>query len=260
MRDDAEPGQAIQLTDLPEIGQMTRVHVFSMGPIRPGQERDRIIGWARDATRGLDDGLISWCASQPGAPGPPTGPPPPPAIYLARIAFDTDGNITGLAEPLSSTPLVTSATTHDWSPDGRRLVYTKPGRTNVLHIFDLTTGQSSALTEGEAPAWSPDGAWIAFHRGRASLHLIRPDGSALRTLARKDPPPGTVLMPIGPGFYRVVWAPDSSALVYDFWDYWGLNITHHELFHLSLSGGKPQRLTPNLMTDASPVAWFEGEK
>jgi Tol biopolymer transport system component len=261
VRDDAEANQAIQLTNLPEIGQMTGVNVFAMTLIHPGQERDRIIGWARDASRGLDDGLISWAATKPMAPSARSGPPSPPAIYLVRVAFDAAGDITGLAEPLSAIPLVTNATTHDWSPDGRRLAYTKPGRTNALHILDLETRQSSALTEGEAPSWSPDGEWIAFHRGNASLHLIRPDGSDLRTLGRLDSPAGMKFLgPPRPGFYRVVWAPNSKALVYDFWDYGGLNTTYHQLFHRPLDGGEPQSLTADLMTDTSPVAWLEGEK
>ena len=261
VRDDAEANQAIQLTDLPGIGQMAGMQVFAMGSIRAGQERDRIIGWARDAARGLEDGLISWAATKPLAPGPPTGPPSPPGIYLARVAFDSEGNITGLAEPLSSTPLVTNATTHDWSPDGRRLVFTKPGRTNVLQILEVGTRQAATLTEGEAPAWSPDGTWIAFHRGNASLHIIRPDSSGLRTLGRNDPPKGmTFLGPPRPGFYRAVWAPDSQALVYEFWSYGGLDNTYHELFYRLLGGGKAQCLTHDLMTDASPVAWLEGEK
>jgi len=268
VRDDARPDQTVQLTDLPGIGQMTRIHVFSFGSFRRGQEQDRIINWARDAARGLDDGLISWAAHKPMEPGaqagPPSGPPSHPGIYVARVAFDAAGNITGLAEPLSSEPIVTQATTHDWSPDGRHLVYTVPGfltqsRTNALKILHVATGLSSLLTEGEAPAWSPDGNWIAFHRGNASLHVIRPDGSGLRTLGRNDPPRGMEFLGVPrPGFRRVVWAPDSKALVYAFWEYGGPNPTYHHLFYRPLRGGEPQCLTPDLMTDASPIVWLEG--
>ncbi len=260
MRDDAEAGQGFQLTDLPGRGQMTHVNGFSMRPIQTGRERDRIIGWARDAGRGLDDGLISWAATKVMDINSPTGSPPPSEIHVARIAFDTDGNITGLAEPLSPEPLVSGASTHDWSPDGRRLVYTKPGRTNLLQILELETGQSSALTEGDAPAWSPDGNWIAFLRGHASLHVIRPDGSGLRTLGRMDPPPGVKFFFPWPGFYRVVWAPDSTALVYEFRDDIGPYKTCHQLFYQPLDGGQPECLTRNLQADASPIAWLEGKR
>ncbi len=267
VRDDARPDEAIQLTDLPGIGQVTGIHVFSFGSFRRGQERDRIINWAHDATRGLDDGIISWAASKPMEPGAQNGPPAFPGIYIGRIAFDAAGDITGLAEPVSPEPLLAGATTHDWSPDGRRLVYTLPGyvtqsRTNVLKILDVATGQSALLTQGEAPTWSPDGNWIAFHRGNASLHVIRPDGSDLRNLGRMDPPAGMKgwISPPGPGFYRVVWSPDSKAMVYEFWEYGGLGTTYHQLCYRTLGASEPQCLTPDFMTDASPVAWLEGER
>jgi serine/threonine protein kinase len=258
MRDDAEAGQGLQLTDLPGLGQMTHVNGFSIRPIQTGREPDRVIGWARDASRGLDDGLISWAATK--AKNSPTGSSPPSEIYVARVGFGPDGNITGLAEPLSVEPLVVGASTHDWSPDGRRLVYTRPGRTNLLQILDMQTRGASLLAEGRAPAWSPDGNWIAFLRGHASLHVIRPDGSGLRALGRMDPPPGVVFGFPWPGFYRVVWAPDSRALVYEFREDIGPYKTYHQLFYQALDGGQPQCLTRNLQADASPIAWLEGEK
>jgi serine/threonine protein kinase/Tol biopolymer transport system component len=261
VRDDAEPEKAIQLTDRPPKGQMADMLVFSVGLIHAGWERDRIIGWARDANRGLDDGLISWCAMKPEDPG--SGRSVMSAIYTVRVAFDDQGNLTGLAEPVFATPLLSEASHHDWSPDGRRLVYASPGRldgTNVLRIFDVETRRSSTLTAGEAPAWSPDGNWITFHCRHASLHIIRPDGSGLRTLGRDDPPAGMKYLLPRPGFYRMVWSPDSKGLAYDYWAYGGLNITYHELFYRALDGGEPERLTGHLKADASPIAWVEGER
>jgi len=134
------------------------------------------------------------------------------------------------------------------------------GGTNVLRIFDLETKQSSALTRGEAPAWSPDGNWITFHRRNASLHIIRPDGSDLRTLGRVELPVGfSGWIGFPPGFYRMVWSPDSKGLVYEHWAYGGLNTTYHELFYRALDGGEPERLTGNLRADASPIAWLKEE-
>ncbi len=264
VRDDAEPGQAIQLTQHPPRGQMADALVFSFGYFHADWERTRVINWARDAKRGLDDGLISWSAVKTWDPATPGGPPPLPGIYVARLAFDAQGNITGLAEPMSPEPLVPEASNHDWSSDGRRLVYASPGvmgGTNVLQILDLETRQSSALTPGDAPAWSPDGNWITFHRRNASLHIIRPDGSDLRTLGRMELPVGfSGWIGFPPGFYRMVWSPDSMGLVYEYWAHGGLNVTYHELFYRALDGGEPERLTGNLKADASPIAWLEGEK
>ncbi len=239
---------------------MRHVNGFAFRPIQTGRDSDRVIGWGHDARRGLNDGLISWAATKVIEKNSPGGSPPPSEIYVARVAFDTNGNITGLAEPLSPEPLVIAASTHAWSADGRRLVYTKPGNTNLLQMLDLETRQSSLLTEGQAPAWSPDGNWIAFLRDHASLHVIRPNGSGLRTLGRMDPPPGVAFLFPWPGFYRVVWAPDSRALVYEFRDDIGPYKTYHQMFYRTVEGGQPVCLTRNLQADASPIAWVEGEK
>lgn len=264
VRDDAEPDKAVQLTHQPPRGQMADALVFSMGTIHPGWERNRVLTWARDASRGLDDGLISWAAMEPWNPAMTNGPPPSPGIYVARIAFNDRGDITGLAGSVLSTPLVAEASNHDWSPDGRRLVLASPGRfggTNTLQILDPETKQSSTLTTGDAPVWSPDGNWIAFHRRNASLHIIRPDGSDLRTLGRVELPVGMKgWLPPAPGFYRMAWSPDSKGMVYEYWAYGGLNVTYHELFYRALDGGDPERLTGHLRADASPIAWVDGER
>lgn len=65
-----------------------------------------------------------------------------------------------------------------WSPDGRRIVFTR-GSTSIIADFslrwvDLRTGRQRALTHGTGhldrdPAWSPDGGRIVFVRSRDSL-------------------------------------------------------------------------------------------
>lgn len=83
-----------------------------------------------------------------------------------------------------------------------------------LHVVDLETGTASQITTGPcsetAPAWSPDGAWIAFRSNRTGdadnnhredLWLVRPDGSEVRRLTRGD-------LALG----RPVWSPDSRAV------------------------------------------------
>ena len=78
-----------------------------------------------------------------------------------------------------------------WAPSGTRLVFERstplPDGTDAHHLFvlDLANGAIGQLTAGASdeigPAWSPDGAWIAFARldgqGHAAIWRIRPDGS-----------------------------------------------------------------------------------
>ncbi|MBI2895137.1 MAG: PD40 domain-containing protein [Deltaproteobacteria bacterium] len=88
------------------------------------------------------------------------------------------------------------------SPDGKQAAFTRRetnGRTRV-HVGDVSRdhiGKVRPLADGGGladahPAWSPDGAWIAFHRYEgASGHTsqickVRPDGRGLTPLTTSD--------------------------------------------------------------------------
>lgn len=58
-----------------------------------------------------------------------------------------------------------------WSPSGDKIVY---GQKHHLMLFDLATGSSSVLTEGDSPTWSPDGRRIAYERPDHSIGLFNP--------------------------------------------------------------------------------------
>lgn len=120
-----------------------------------------------------------------------------------------------------------------WSPDGRRIVYDMNQSTPqelVLHrlaifVLDVETGRISKIAEGEAPAWSPSGEWIAYleHSEDVSnqqwinaplpdrLSIMRPDGTGSKVLVTL--PPNRVFAE------SPVWSPDSTKiLLNEVWD------------------------------------------
>lgn len=91
----------------------------------------------------------------------------------------------------------------DFAPDGRMVYVHAQADHAVLMLLSSEDGTTSVLTEGEVPAWSPDGSWIAFAPDRSygrGIFLIRPDGTDRRRLTEVGGWP--------------VWWPDGSRIGY----------------------------------------------
>ena len=107
-----------------------------------------------------------------------------------RIVFDTGTGLPGFvpavevvnADGTGTRLLADSATQPRFSPDGTQIAFDSDGR---IWTMNANGSDQKQLTEGLAPAWSPNGHMIAFLRGSSpyQLYVMNVDGTGQRQLA-----------------------------------------------------------------------------
>ena len=141
-----------------------------------------------------------------------------------------------------------------WSPAGGSLAYTAPRKLgkrwdNELHVVDAAGGRDRVLASSRAdeaePAWSPDGARIAFstvRRGQRDVFVIGADGRSLVNLTRSR------------GYdNEPAWAPNGQRIAF---------VRKSGLYVVSAAGGVRRRITgfpeahhPDWSPDGSRLAF-----
>ncbi len=142
-----------------------------------------------------------------------------------------------------------------WSPaaDGR-LAYVAERDNNLdLWIVDAPGGEPRRVTHDPAtdwaPAWSPDGKWLAFVSDRGGSHqiyLVRADGASdVRRLTD-----------FSRGAESPAWSPDGYWLAFVAYTGEAAGINGREIYLMRAGGDDAVRLTHNVHDDTEPI-WAE---
>jgi Tol biopolymer transport system component len=158
-------------------------------------------------------------------------------IYSYVINSDGTGNRRVLAFPAGAG---SSANAYSWSPDNQKLavdeVFMTGNQTHhAIAILDLVKNTTKRIEVDRAylPQWSPKGDWLAVTRlkkvgtgfAQLGLGLLRPDGSALRTLTSDS-------TDVGPS-----WSPDGAQLAFVRGSYRAAHPGHFALDAMSVATG-----------------------
>lgn len=167
------------------------------------------------------DTLVSWVAYRRTA----NGQVGEGGIFVAELQYNEKGDIVGLtSQPTSpllnlslacepggeagGEPPVEGACNHDWSPDGKEIVYETSRQ--QLWITDVQTGGRRLLTpeSGYDPAWAADGSTVAFKvlRPLGAIRTVHPDGTPVATIAAGEEGESVV--------YAPTYSPDAKLLAY----------------------------------------------
>jgi TolB protein len=138
-------------------------------------------------------------------------------------------------------------TESQWSPDGRRLAFTRVKNDKQAAVFVVNVDGTGLrrLTpwslDAASPDWSPSGRKILFntyydyHPGKfANVFSIRPDGSHRTLLTHARP---------GVQSFRPAWSPDGTKVVFTRFTPTGKKSGRIDLLTVSADGNRLRRIT-----------------
>jgi len=143
-----------------------------------------------------------------------------------------------------------------WSPDGQRIAYYSQ-KSGGIWVVPTLGGAPRQLTEfGSAPAWSYDGAMLAFQSdsnpnlgagsvGSSTIWVVPSQGGQPMQITHVGNPAGGH---VGPS-----WSPDGHRIAFVL-----LNYSSTEVWSVSANGGDLKRMTPAELKAGSPIYSSDG--
>jgi dipeptidyl aminopeptidase/acylaminoacyl peptidase len=135
-----------------------------------------------------------------------------------------------------------------------------------LSLFDVETRKTEVLTSGRfdegAPAWSPDGKWIAFVSNRSPEPDRNHDTNIYVIEAKTGAEPKQLTTFAGPDGGRPSWSPDGQFIAYTQGDETRFSAYQlNKLAVIPVAGGQPRLLTTSLDRGVSgPFLWTSDGK
>ena len=180
-------------------------------------------------------------------------------LFLTPQGLYVVPTLGGQARPVGTGPSGFSTTRvavlwGSWSPDGRRIVYS---RHDTIYVQGIDESAQTAVARGRtvhSPAWSSDGRWIAFVQGNAQFEINGNQGpSAIAVVSASG---GTPVLVTDSSALNTspVWLPGRTALLFISDKDGGRDVYQLPLSSSGKPDGAPTRITTGLNPDRIAVS------